>query len=99
MLYEILIFGIHTHYTTTTAFLTAIGGNRKAFDISRMGYSNNNIFTRNEILIQNTLFTHCNFSATFISETPFKFIQLFANDVEYQMLVRQNLTVFRNLLY
>ncbi|MNZ92737.1 hypothetical protein D3C78_1117720 [compost metagenome] len=71
MLNKVVILRIHTNNTLAASLLAAIGCNRKTLDIARMGNGDDNILTRNKILVQYFLITYCNFCTTLIAEAVF----------------------------
>ncbi|MNN45649.1 hypothetical protein D3C81_1599960 [compost metagenome] len=82
MLYKVIIFGIHTNYTTATTFLATVSSNWQTFNIPGMSNRNNNFFLWNQVFVQNTLFTHYNFSTAIIRIFFTNLIQLITNNLK-----------------
>ncbi|MNE55889.1 hypothetical protein D3C80_1507570 [compost metagenome] len=99
MLHKILILGIHSDYTASAPLLAAVRADRQTFNVAGVCNRNNDLFTRNQILIQNTFFTHRNFSPAFVGIFIADFLQLVADNLQDKMLVSQNFLVLGNFGY
>ncbi|MNN01993.1 hypothetical protein D3C81_1146290 [compost metagenome] len=98
MLHKVIILGIHTNYATTTPLLTAIRCNRQTFNVTSMCNGNNDFLLWNQIFVQNTLFTDCNFCTALIGEFLTNLIQFCTNNLQDECFITQNFTIFSNLL-
>ncbi|MNI10344.1 hypothetical protein D3C73_634510 [compost metagenome] len=97
MFHEVLVFGIHPHNAAASALLAAIGADRQTLNISGMRNSDDNLFTRNQILIQDAFFSNRDFCTAVIRIPVTDLLELIADNLQYEMLISQNLTVLSNL--
>ncbi|MNV72517.1 hypothetical protein D3C71_1656140 [compost metagenome] len=96
MLHKILILGIHTDNAAASALLAAVGADRQTLDVTSMCNRNDNLFTRNQILVENAFFSNRDFSTAVIRILIPNLLQLIADDLQHEMLISQNLAVLRN---
>ncbi|MNC39343.1 hypothetical protein D3C75_879970 [compost metagenome] len=97
MFHEVLVFGIHPHNTAASALLAAIGADWQTFDVASMRNGDDNLFTRNQILIEDAFFPNRDFRTAVIRISIPDLLEFVTDNLQHQMLISQNLTVFSYL--
>ncbi len=97
MFYEIPFFHVSAGNALAAAMLFPVSSQRQSFNISFVGDNDGHIFLCNEVFYIKFRCRCDNLRAALVTEAFFNFHDIFFDDIQYQLVARQNCLIFFNL--